>query len=300
MAGRAQGQGLTGPAVEAVDGLPRRQVEGQGQLRGRARQHLEADLQQDAQGTLGPDHEARQVVAGDVFHHLAPKAQHLAAAIDDPDPQDEIPGGAGIGPGGAREAAGNGPAQGSARVSARAASGSGSGSSVKMGGLEGQPLTALGQGGLDLGQGRAGPGGDHQFGRLVAEDAAMAGDRQRLPRHGSPQPGLAGAALDTQRPARVMGRRDLARQILGKVLVHRSLPPRLLAPRKQRPALALSLITHPRLYQGPPGPNLKIRATAKPASGGGQGAPPRRKPLKTIRSRTAHPSSLKTVAARGI
>jgi hypothetical protein len=89
-----------------------------------------------------------------------------------------------------------------------------------MGRLEGQPLTAFGQGGLDLGQGRTGPGGDHQFGRFVAEDAAMAGDRQPLPRHPAPQPGLAAAALNPQGRTRRLGRRDPIRQGLRKILTH--------------------------------------------------------------------------------
>ena len=63
MASSAQGQGLTRPGIEVADSLAGGEFEGEGQLRGRARQHLEADLQQDTKGALGAHKETVKVQA---------------------------------------------------------------------------------------------------------------------------------------------------------------------------------------------------------------------------------------------
>ena len=95
-------------------------------------------------------------------------------------------------------------------------------SGAEMGWLEGQPLAPLRQGGLNLPQGGASAGGDHQFGGLITEDAAVAANRQGLAAYRPPQPGLGTTALDAQGTALGLGRRHLRRQRLGKVLIHAS------------------------------------------------------------------------------
>ena len=53
-------------------------------------QHLEGHLGDQAQAAVAAGHEPRDIVARDVLHHLAAKAQVLAVAGDDAAAEDEV------------------------------------------------------------------------------------------------------------------------------------------------------------------------------------------------------------------
>ena len=55
-------------------------LERQRALAGRLRQHLERHVEQHAEDAQRAGHQSRDVVAGDVLHHLAAEAQHAAVA----------------------------------------------------------------------------------------------------------------------------------------------------------------------------------------------------------------------------
>ena len=155
-----QRQRPAAPVVQAAQGLGLAQLELERGLRRRDRQHLQADLDDQAQRAEGAGHQARHVIARHVLHDLAAEGQQLAAAVDHGEPQHEVAHGADAG---ARRAA---QARGDHAAHRRAAG------EVRR--LERQALAALGQHGFQLGQRRAGAHGDHQLARLVAGDAAQA------------------------------------------------------------------------------------------------------------------------------
>ncbi len=86
-----------------------------------------------------------------------------------------------------------------------------------MGRLAGQHLPGFIERGFQLGERRAGTHGDHQFGGVVADDAAVRAGVEHLPFDRTAEKGLAVAALDAQR--RVGGERlvDLIQQLLAGV-----------------------------------------------------------------------------------
>jgi hypothetical protein len=78
-------QRAASPAVHGVDRLRRRALLAQRDLDRRSRQHLDRHLEQHPERAHCADHQPGDVVAGDVLHHLAAEAQHLAAAVEEPD-----------------------------------------------------------------------------------------------------------------------------------------------------------------------------------------------------------------------
>ncbi|MBS1203098.1 MAG: hypothetical protein H6R22_1607, partial [Chromatiaceae bacterium] len=105
-AGRGDRKGPGGPAVHQIDGLPLAAGPDPGTGHGGDGQHLEAQIQQHPEGTEGPGHESGDVVAGDVLHHLAAEAQHLAAPREHPGTEHQVAGSTRVGPGRAGETAG--------------------------------------------------------------------------------------------------------------------------------------------------------------------------------------------------
>src|SRR4051794_8598982 len=67
--------------------------------------------------------------------------------------------------------------------------------------LEGEHLAFVAQRGFDFRERRAGAGGDHEFARLVIDDAAIAGDAQRLAAQRTAVKILGVAAADAERRA---------------------------------------------------------------------------------------------------
>ena len=199
-------QRTPGPGVHGGDGLGLSHFQGLRLLPGRTGQDLETDLQEQPQGPHGPGHEAGDVVAGDILHHLAAKAQDLRPPGEDTGAEDEVARRAGIGPCRAREAAGDGPPQRRPRPEPR--------------GLEGQLLAVLGQRGLDGVQGGPCAGGDHQLLGLVVDDAEVAADVQRLAGGGPAEERLGAAAAQVQRGGGRGGGAHAFLQGLGLVLVH--------------------------------------------------------------------------------
>jgi hypothetical protein len=154
-AGGRHRQRPAGPAVHRFDGALRallRQREAQRRPGRRQRQHLERDLDDHAQGAETAGHEARDIEAGDVLHHLAAKPEQPAFAVDDLHAEHEIAHGADAGSARPREASGDHSADGGAGAEGRR--------------LEGQHLSSRRQRRLDVGQRRAAARGDHQLGRL--------------------------------------------------------------------------------------------------------------------------------------
>jgi hypothetical protein len=182
--GAAQGQGQTAPCDLARGGGFGTQLEHPGAFLGRARQDFQRDFQQHAQGAEGAGHQARQVVARHVLHDLAAKAQHLAAPVEQLHAQHRVAHRPAPGPARPGQAGGDHAAEGGVRA--------------KVGRLERQQLPVPGKQGLDFRQRCAGPGGDHQFRGLVADDAAMAGNVQQLPIAMAPIERLAAATPDAQ------------------------------------------------------------------------------------------------------
>lgn len=126
----------------------------------RDEEDLESELAEDAEAAEAADEEFRQVEAGGVFHDLAAEAQKPAGAIDEAHAEDEVALAAKAEPAGAAETGAE-----------RAAEGRAGGEQQ---GIERQILTARGEGGGDLAEGRAGEGGEGEFVGLVFRDAAEA------------------------------------------------------------------------------------------------------------------------------
>ncbi len=208
VAGGGDGQWGAGPGVHESDGLARRLLLHQGPLRRGERHHLQAHLQQQAQGAVSPRHEAGKVVARHVLHHLAAETQHLPAAGEDADPQHQVPRRPGVGAGRSREAAGNGAAEGGAQSQA--------------GRLEGQHLPLFRQCGLDGLQGGPATGRDDQFLGLVVDDPGVAGHVQGFAGRGTAQKSLGPAAADLQWGAGFDGGEYARLQRFGRVIVHGS------------------------------------------------------------------------------
>ncbi len=204
------GQGFAGPLVHPGQRRLLIGLQHQGPGRWRNRQHLETDIQQDAERSEGADHESRDIVSGDVLHHLAAETQHLGAPGQHPRAQHQIARRAPVGSCRTGETAGDGAAEG----------GVGTVRGGEMGRLEGQHLTLLGQGRLDRVQGRPGARGDHQFLRLVVEDARVLGQPQRFTSRDSAQECL--GAIPDQRQRRLArgGCRDTRLEFSRQIPAH--------------------------------------------------------------------------------
>ncbi len=124
----------------------------------RRRQHLDGDFGERRQGAVGAGHQLRQIVAGDVLDHPAAALDRLAAPADAGNPQHVIARRAGLETPRPGQIAGNGTAQRAALIAVEAG---------HVHRLEGQLLALVGDGGLDLGERRAGARAQHQLFGLV-------------------------------------------------------------------------------------------------------------------------------------
>jgi|GEM_PF-3221901 len=221
-------QRLAGPLVDARQRLVLRHREAQRRFGQRPRQHLQRQIEQHAERAERAGEQARDVVAGDVLHHRAAEAQDIGAAVEQRGAEHEVAhAAAGRSEGGAPrpgQASGDGAAEGR-RVLGCIRRNRGLtpifGVGAEVGRFEGEHLPALGEGGLEFGQRGAAAGGDHQFARLVADDAAIGARVEHFAGGaGIAVEGLAAAGADRQR--RALGRRRA--HALGQLLqgrIHR-------------------------------------------------------------------------------
>ncbi|MCY1512942.1 hypothetical protein D9M68_474220 [compost metagenome] len=165
-AARVQRQRASAPFVEQAQRIGLAAGEGERGLGGRHGQHLEAHFGDHAQRAERTGQHARDVVAGDVLHHLAAEAQHLGAAIDEHGAEHVVAHRAHAGTRRAAEAGGDHAADGSAICKAQR--------------LERQALALFSKRGLELGQRRAGTHGDDQFAGFVARDASERAQVEQL------------------------------------------------------------------------------------------------------------------------
>src|SRR5690606_25927101 len=183
---RAERKALRRQGIQEGAGAPPFHLEAEAALRGGPRHYAQRGFQDDAQTALRAHHQARDVVARHVLHHLAAEAQNLAAAVEEGTAQHLVGDAAGIGATRSGQAGGNGAAQrGGAEVRR----------------LAGQHLPTRGQRFVDLAQRRAGPRRDDQFAGLITEDAAVRAQRQAFAAQRVPVEGLAAATTDLQHPA---------------------------------------------------------------------------------------------------
>ena len=178
-------QRLSAPVVEPLQRLRLAALEAQRGLARCLRQHLEADFGDQAQCAPGAGHQPRDVVAGDILHHLAAKAQQLGAAVEKLHAQHIVAHRAHAGPRRAAQARGNHAADGRARG--------------KMRRIERQALAVVGEQRLQLGQRSAGTRGHDQLAGLVADHAPQFAGVDDLPGQRSRMKVLAAAAAQAQR-----------------------------------------------------------------------------------------------------
>ena len=188
-------QRLAAPALQAIKRLRLRQLEAQRGVGGRHGQHLERHLGDQTERAECAHHQARDVVAGHVFHHLATKLQPLALAIDEVHAQHIVAQAAHAGARRSAQPAGDHAAD----------AGIGAARPGQARRLKGQVLALRRQRGLDLGQWRTGSGSKHQLARFVTQDAAQRRRRQHLAVQPLAVKILAAQAPDTQRLARLGG-----------------------------------------------------------------------------------------------
>ncbi len=204
MAGGADRDRLLAPLGELEQRALEIDFQTQAGAQARLGQHLERDFGEYAEATEAAGHQARQVVAGDVLHHLATETQVLALAGDDPRAEHEIahrtaPRATRAGQPGGDHAA-DGGALGEVRRLAR------------------QHLPGSIERGFQLRQRRTGANGDHQLGGVIGDEAAMLASIEQHTVGLPPEKALAAAALDAQR--RVGGERlvDLVQQLRAGVV----------------------------------------------------------------------------------
>ena len=197
--GRRQRQRLRRPLVEGRDCGRRGQLEAQGRLAARPRQHLERHLGDDAEDAERAAQQARHVEAGDILHHLAAEAQPLAAAGEKARAQHEVARRASVHAPRAGQAGGDHPAERGIAAEGRR--------------LEGQELVTLGERAFELGQWRAAARRDDQFRGLVVDDAAPGSELEHLALERLAVEVLAARAPQAQRAAHLGG----GAHALGKV-----------------------------------------------------------------------------------
>ena len=195
------------PGVAPLDRLRRGHVEREGARDGRKREHLQRDVEQHPEGPAGPGHQARHVVAGDVLHHLAAEAQHLALAVQHPGAEHEVACRARVGACRTGESGGDGAADG--RLCA------------ERGRLEREHLTPFVERGRHLRERRPAAGGEHELGGLVGDDAPVAGDVEMLRLGDASQELLGSAAGDGERSPVGGGGHAPVAQPLRPVRIHR-------------------------------------------------------------------------------
>ena len=155
----------------------------------RDRAYPQADVEQESEGAEGAGHEPRDVVAGDVFQHLSAERKPLPHAVDDGDPEQGIAHGAEPGPSRPRQSGGHGAAKCASTAEKR--------------GLEGQCLAGVLQNRRNVVQLRSRPGGNHEFVRMIVDDAFVA--RCRDPLRFPGWPGLAAGTHDGDGTSAVSG-----------------------------------------------------------------------------------------------
>ena len=203
---RADRQGLAAPLVERFDRLVLGQLEPERRLGRGERQRLEGDFQDDTERAEGPRHQARDVVAGDVFHDLPAEGEHFTAPVHDPHAEHEI-------------------TQRARRLAARprkprrdhAAERRTRAKLSEMRRLESEHLAVLAHCSLDIGEPRAAAGGDHELRGLVGNDAAVAARIENLAFESVAVEVLGAAAAQAQRALRATRRAYR----FGQLLEHR-------------------------------------------------------------------------------
>jgi hypothetical protein len=125
---------------------------------------LERDLGEHAQGAVGPRDELAQVVAGHVFDHLASSLVLLTAAVHGAVAEEMVPRRPGLDPSWSGEIARQ-------RAANRRRARLGAKQPPPVGWLEGKHLILGIERGFDLGERRAGGGGEDEFRRFVVDDA---------------------------------------------------------------------------------------------------------------------------------
>ncbi|PMQ14640.1 hypothetical protein JaAD80_19830 [Janthinobacterium sp. AD80] len=189
------GQRLAGPFIEQAQGGNFRARQAQRRFAQRQGQHFQRHLQDQAQRAHGSRQQARDIVAGHVFHHLPAKGQAFAMAIHQHGAQHEVTHGARAGAARPGQGARHDTANGGARAEVRR--------------LERQHLVARGQHRLDFGQRRAAAGRDHQLRRFIVDDARIRARIEHLACRRPAIPVLAAAAAQAQGGAGRAGRQDL-------------------------------------------------------------------------------------------
>ena len=175
-------QGAPSPLVHLRNRPGSVDLEEQGNFVFRTWKYLQGHVEENSERSHCSRHQAREVVARDVFHDLAAKGQDVAFAVEEAHAQHEVPDCAGVGA--ARSRLGG---------SHRAAESVGV---PEAGRFEGEHLGALFERRLDLAQGGSAARGDHELGGLVADDAAVSADVQRAGLGRAPEKSLAAAADD--------------------------------------------------------------------------------------------------------
>ncbi|MNP17733.1 hypothetical protein D3C76_1101740 [compost metagenome] len=140
-------------------------------------QDLQGDFGDHPQATETAGQQAREIVAGDVFHHLAAETQQRAVATDQACAQDKVAYRTGPWATRPRQPGGDHAAD--------------RGVVAKCWRFAGQPLPGGVEGGKQFPQRGAGPGRDDQFGGVVVDDATMHAGVQHFAGHFAPQEGLA-------------------------------------------------------------------------------------------------------------
>ena len=89
--GRRKRERLLPELVDPLQSLQLITVEDACLFASRTRHHFKTHIEQQPQGTHSTAHQTRQIVAGDIFHHLATEAQLFALAVENTRAQHKIP-----------------------------------------------------------------------------------------------------------------------------------------------------------------------------------------------------------------
>ncbi len=182
---RVEWQWPAAPSIEPVQRLRLAAFKTQRGLHRSHRQHLEADLGDQAQRAHGAHHQARHVITRDVLHDLAAKGQQFTTAVDELQAQHVVAHSASRSARRTAQAAGNHAAYGRY--------------ACKMRRLKRQALTLCRQQRLEFGQPRTRAHSDHQLARLVTGHTGKRCGVKQFTLQGLPIKILAAAAANAQR-----------------------------------------------------------------------------------------------------
>src|SRR5690606_10574981 len=191
---------LLAPFGELEQGLVYRQLQAQVMAAPRLGQYLHRDFGNYPELAEAGRHQAGQVVACDVLHDFAAKAQQLALTGDDPGAEHQVAHRTRPGPARAGQPGGDHAAH--------------SGLATEGGRLAGQRLALFVQGGKQLDQRRATAHRHYQLGGIVVDDTAVLAGIQYVTGHRAAEKGLAVGALDGQGRVALQGIEDLLQQLL--------------------------------------------------------------------------------------